>query len=196
LKKETYDSIIVADKGMEFCYQAGLKPDQIVGDFDSGDYRLADYYENQGVLVKRLKPEKDDSDTQSALHLAMEAGAQEVILLGGTGTRLDHVWANIQLLAYADTHGISMKMYDGHNAISLHRESFRVKKATQFGTYTSFFSLGDCVENLTLEGFKYPLKHHMLRNTDSGLTVSNEILESEGKVLFDTGLLVMLQSRD
>lgn len=71
-----------------------------------------------------------------------------------------------------------------------------VKKEPQFGKYISFFPMGGDVTELTLEGFKYPLDRHHLTASDSGLTVSNEILEDRGRVTFESGTLLMIMSRD
>ena len=42
----------------------------------------------------RLKPEKDDSDTQSAVNFAIDRGAERITILGATGNRIDHLMAN------------------------------------------------------------------------------------------------------
>ncbi len=196
LKNERYDRIIVADKGMEFCWRNNIQMDEIVGDFDSADPQILSYYKEQDVLIHTLCPQKDDSDTQSALSLARAAGATEVILLGGTGTRLDHVWANVQLAAYCQKEGTKFRIYDAHNYMSVWTEPFTLEREEQFGTYVSFYSLGNCVRDLTLSGFKYALNGHCLKNTDSGLTVSNEIVEEKARVTFTDGMLLMIQSRD
>lgn len=196
LSGESFDAVIAADKGMEFCYRNQISVDLIVGDFDSADLQVVAFYEKQNVPMRRLVPEKDDSDTQSALSAAADMGAQEVIFLGCTGTRMDHVWANVQLLACCQRQGIHAVLYDTHNRISVETESFTVRKNKQFGDYISFFSLGDCVPELTLQGFKYPLTNYFLKNTDSGLTVSNEIVEDEARVSFRGGMLLMIQSKN
>ncbi|MDO5391709.1 MAG: thiamine diphosphokinase [Eubacteriales bacterium] len=193
---KSFDAVIAADKGMEFCYRNQIPVDLVVGDFDSADLKVVAFYEKQNVPMRRLIPEKDDSDTQSALSAAADMGAQEVVFLGCTGTRMDHIWANIQLLACCNRQGIYAVLYDAHNRISVETESFTVRKNEQFGDYISFFSLGDCVPDLTLRGFKYPLTNHFLKNTDSGLTVSNEIVEDEARVSFRGGMLLMIQSKN
>ncbi len=43
---------------------------------------------------------KDLTDTEIAMNLAIELGAERIFILGGTGTRLDHVVANIKLLPW------------------------------------------------------------------------------------------------
>ena len=71
----------------------------------------------------------------------------------------------------------------------LHREE-------QFGKYVSFFTVGGDVTGLTLKGFKYPLNGYHLTVEDSGLTVSNEISEETAEILYESGQLLMIMSRD
>ena len=71
-----------------------------------------------------------------------------------------------------------------------------LKRSEQFGKYVSFFSIGGDVPGLTLKGFKYPLNRHYLTASDSGLTVSNEIVAEEAVVEFEKGTLLMLMTGD
>lgn len=190
-------SLIAADKGMEFFMQAGILPDLVVGDFDSLSEEGKKYIiENGSLKVKRLKPEKDDSDTQSAVSHAVLEGAKNILILGATGSRLDHLMANIELLALGKELGVQISIMDANNYICLVRSGTVLKKKGQFGRFVSFFPLGGEVQGLTLEGFKYPLKDYCLRVRDSGLTVSNEIKEDTAEVTFDSGTLMMIMSRD
>ena len=80
--------------------------------------------------------------------------------------------------------------------MKLIRSGTILKKSEQFGKYVSFFSLDGDVPGLTLKGFKYPLNRHYLTASDSGLTVSNEIVEEEASIEFDKGILLMLMTKD
>ena len=146
--------------------------------------------------IRRLKPEKDDSDTQSAVNLAISQGAKDILILGGTGTRLDHVMANLGLLLSGKERGVNIRIADVNNFITLVDNGTVLHKDRQYGKYVSFFSVGGDVIGLTLEGFKYPLHDHHLRFAQSGLTVSNEIKEQEARITFSGGNLLMLMTRD
>ena len=90
---ETLDSqfIIGVDKGMEFLYHHKILPSYIVGDFDSVDQKIGDYYCNETkVPIREFNPVKDASDTEIAIRLAMTLGASEIYILGATGGRIDH----------------------------------------------------------------------------------------------------------
>ncbi len=197
LEEQKFDKIIAVDKGLEFCHQNGIMPQGIVGDFDSvADGLLEKYMSQPGISVRRLCPRKDDSDTQSAFHMAMEMGASEIGILGGTGSRLDHVFANLELLTYGLSKGIGCYLVDAHNYVWAADSPVTLRRDSQRGKYVSMFSMGAPVEGLTLEGFSYPLQNYRLTGLDCGLTVSNEIVEEEAKIVFDKGCLLLVMSRD
>ena len=172
-------ALVAADKGMEwFMRNREFTPDLAVGDFD------------------RLKPEKDDSDTQSAVNHMIREGAKEILIFGATGTRLDHVLANLGLLSMGKEQGVQIVLADQWNYITLVESGTVLKKEEQFGKYVSFFSVGGDVAGLSLKGFKYPLNRYHLTVADSGLTVSNEITEETAEITYDSGQLLMIMSRD
>lgn len=197
LQEQKYDKIIAVDKGLAFCHRHRITPHAIVGDFDSVPQGLLAEYENcPEIVLRRLCPQKDDSDTQSAFHLAIEMGAGEIGILGGTGTRLDHVLANLELLSYGLSLGVHSYLADAHNYIWAANQPLVLRRGSQRGNYVSMFALGDPVKGLTLKGFAYPLDHHYLTTRDCGLTVSNEIVEEEAVITFEKGCLLLVMSRD
>ena len=197
LQEQKYDKIIAVDKGLEFCHRHRILPHGIVGDFDSAPEGLLKEYENRPeILVRRLNPQKDDSDTQSAFHLAVEMGAKEIGILGGTGTRLDHVLANLELLSYGLSLGVHSYLVDAHNYIWAADRPVTLRRERQWGKYVSMFALGEPVEGLTLRGFVYPLQNYRLTSRDCGLTVSNEIAEEEAVITFEKGCLLLVMSRN
>ena len=97
-QKEGY--IIGVDRGLEFLYQHQIMPDYIVGDFDSVKKEVVDYYrEETHAGIREYNPVKDASDTEIAIRLAMTLGGTDLVILGATGGRIDHLWANVQSLA-------------------------------------------------------------------------------------------------
>ena len=99
MEKQNIDYIIAADRGLAFARRYGIRPDLIVGDFDSVSREIIEGYRREGkVPIRTYNPVKDDTDTQIALEKALEAGSSRIWILGGTGTRLDHVLGNICIL--------------------------------------------------------------------------------------------------
>ena len=152
--------------------------------------------EKKEIKVIRLRPEKDDSDTQSAMNYAIRNGAKRIIILGATGNRVDHLMANFGLLVLAKNQEVEVILADQYNYMKLVSDGEIIKKSEQFGKYISFFPLEGDVTGLTLEGFKYSLDHYHLTTADSGLTVSNEIVSDKAKVTYRSGTLLMIMSRD
>ena len=191
-------ALVAADKGMEwFMRNREFTPNLAVGDFDSLSEEGEAYMESlEDLEIVRLKPEKDDSDTQSAVNHMIREGAKEILIFGATGTRLDHVLANLGLLSMGKKQGVQIVLADQWNYITLVESGTVLKKEEQFGKYVSFFSVGGDVAGLSLKGFKYPLNRYHLTVEDSGLTVSNEITEETAEITYDSGQLLMIMSGD
>ena len=111
LQSEETEFIIGVDKGLQFLYENEIKPDYIVGDFDSVPREIVEYYRTEeNVPIREFNPVKDASDTEIALRLCLGLRRKEIYILGGTGNRIDHLWANIQW-DHADESGSFWKIF-------------------------------------------------------------------------------------
>lgn len=190
------DVILAADSGMEYLYRNQLRPDIIVGDFDSVRSDIVDFYRKDAqIRFVELNPVKDDTDTESAVRLAIASGAGKITLLGATGTRLDHVLGNIELLGIGLEAGVPITLLDAHNRIRMLREGITLKKSEQFGTYLSLIPYTAEVSGVTLRGVKYPLTEYCLKGFRS-IGVSNEICDEEALISFREGILLVIESKD
>lgn len=210
LAEKTFRHIIAVDGGLVAAEALGCRPDYIVGDFDTVSREVLEKYEAMpGVQVRRFVPEKDDTDTQIAIELAIsleqeakkvygESAADEcceVLLLGAIGTRMDHTLANICLLEKLMHAGIPAYAVDAHNRISVHKQGFSLKRSVAYGPFLSFLAMTTEVTGITLKGLKYPLDKHTLLQ-ESSLCISNEFAEEDAKVSFESGILMMIEARD
>lgn len=191
--------VIGVDKGMEFLYQHQFVPDYIVGDFDSVREEIRDYYKNEAhVPVREYNPVKDASDTEMAIRLAMTLGSKDITILGATGGRIDHLWANVQSLMIPFKAGIEAKIVDRQNMITIiGGGETHIRKSEAFGPYFSVFPLGEEIFGFNISGAKYPLKNHILRPYDS-LCVSNQIADDsdEAVISFAMGHVILMETRD
>ncbi|MEE3419979.1 MAG: thiamine diphosphokinase [Lachnospiraceae bacterium] len=196
LQRMQPDEIIAADRGLDALLRNNILPTRILGDYDSTKVRdkLGDY-QILGIPVETYKAEKDFTDTEAAVDMAVSLGSTEIHVLGATGGRLDHFLSNVSGLLIALWAGIYADIMDPQNIISLHSRPFILKKEATFGKYVSLMPLGDKVEGLTLEGFKYPLAKYTL-NQGSSLCISNELAAGEGRVTFTSGTLILILSQD
>ncbi len=193
---DTDKLLIAADRGLECCDAAGLVPDIIVGDFDSVDTDLFRRYQEQTPeRIDRYPSAKDQTDTELAFTLAVEHGAGRIILMGVTGTRLDHTLANLSLLKRAHDLGISCVICDPHDRIHLADGTETFVRGEY--PFISFLPCTDTVEHVTLTGFRYPLTDYTIRRgEEDGHFVSNEISEEKAILRMDGGLLLVVEARD
>lgn len=196
LNDSDYAYVIAVDKGMEFLYKHEIAPSYIVGDFDSVDSKVADYFRHETTIpIREFHPEKDASDTEIAIRLAMTLGCDEIVILGATGGRIDHLWANVQSLTIPFKAGIDARIIDRQNCIRLIGNSTVLKRSEAFGTYFSIFPLGQEIFGLSIQGAKYPLSKHSLTPYDSRC-VSNEFAEEEVTIDFLEGIVILMETRD
>lgn len=188
--------IIAVDKGLEYLYNHKIEPQYIVGDFDSIDPKVIDYYRKEtNIPIREYNPVKDVTDTEIALRLGITLGSKEMILLGATGGRIDHLWANVQTLSVACDAGVNACILDEKNKIWVTNKSCVLKKSEAYGPYLSVFSLEGEIYDFSLEGTKWPLNHHDLMPCDS-LTVSNQFVDDEVKISFVNGRIVIMETKD
>ncbi len=195
VREQYKDAVVYAvDGGLAVADAAGILPDYLVGDFDTAEEGLVMRYENRCVTI-RHKPEKDATDTELAVDEALERGAEHIVLLGATGSRMDHTIANIHMLYRILRKGKKAWILNENNRISLHKEGFIVNRDELFGSYISFLPFFGEVTGVTLKGFKYPLSGETL-TAGISLGISNEGQEKLLEVSFLSGYLLMIEARD
>jgi len=178
------DCVIAVDGGLLEVRRRGLKPDWIVGDFDSLGYVP------EGDNVLKLPREKDETDMRFALRRGLDLGFRLFEIHGGTGGRLDHTLANIQclvMLTGADARGYLHHADSIITAFSGGGLSF--EKGAQ--GYFSLFAATDEVRGVNIRGMKYELHDAVLTN-DNPVGVSNEFLACSSSVWCEEGTLIAL----
>ena len=188
IEKADGDGVICADGGLKYAEKLGIKPDIIVGDFDSYNGELP-----ENADIRRSVPEKDDTDTMLAVKTAIENGAELVRIYGALGGRFDHTAANIQTLKYASEHGCSAIIEDADNVIMLQEPGERRYKRRD-GWYFSFFAYSGTVTVSRLSGVKYTLENAVITN-GFPLGVSNEITGNEAILIIKEGTALVVRSK-
>ncbi len=189
-------SIVGVDRGVEYLYHHQIKPNYIVGDFDSIAPEIIKYYKTEtNVAIREYNPVKDESDTEMAIRIAITIGSAEIYILGATGGRIDHLWANVQSLAIACKFNVKAYILDPQNRIFVTDKPCQLKKSEAYGKYLSVFSLSGEIFDFNMKGTKWPLEHHVLRPTDS-LTVSNRFEDEIVEIDFIGGTIVVMETKD
>lgn len=204
LAKYHPDETIAVDGGLAFLDKVGQinknMPNitHIVGDFDTIEPEILEKYKQKpNITIHSFNPEKDYTDTDIALKLAMKLGeggkAVQITLLGATGTRLDHVLANMQLLIGPLSKGMECILLDAHNRVRMIQGHFTLKEP--YGKYISLIPVTMVLKGIDLKGFKYPLTDRTMVLGES-LCVSNELSGRYGEIYIREGIALLIESMD
>lgn len=183
------------DRGTLYLIEQHIEPQYAFGDFDSVTDNEKIKILQSHIKVNQYRSEKDATDMEIAFEWALTQNPEEILLFGASGGRLDHELMNMQLLYKSRFSSAIVKLIDIKNEISLQMPgSYRVDHDEKY-RYISFLSHSEEVRGITLEGFKYPLKHAVLK-AGSSLCISNELVNKSGTYSFDSGIILMVKSRD
>ena len=190
---EDMDFIICADGGTDYCIDASLVPDIIIGDLDSISKKGIDFIEKNKIPIVKFPVKKDNTDTELAIDYLIEKGFRDIAILGALGTRMDHTLGNIFLLKKLRDKKVKGKIIDHHNIIYLVDNELKVKK--QKNSYVSIIPITDNGIQVSLDGFEYPLSNSKVEFS-STLGISNEIKESYGYIKIHSGIALVIISLD
>lgn len=178
------DYVIAADGGYSHVLSAGVRPNLLMGDFDSLDHIP------EGVAIERQPPEKDDTDMMIAIKAGLRFGFRRFVLYGGLGGRLDHTIANAQALCYlAKNNAAGYLVGDGVVLTVIENGAQRFPASCR--GYVSVFCMGDQALGVRIRGLKYPLTDARL-SCDTPLGVSNEFTGAPGLIGVQNGALLIL----
>ncbi|HWR68363.1 MAG TPA: thiamine diphosphokinase [Desulfomonilia bacterium] len=186
-KASQAECIIAADRGAEYCLDAGVIPHLVVGDMDSLDEGVLPRLDASGAVIKRFSTDKDQTDTEIALIEALQRGARVVEILGALGDRFDHALANVHLLRMALRHGIQARITSDTQQIFLVDAETRLERCR--GCTVSFLPLTEKVQGITLRGFVYELDDACME-IGKPFGVSNRVKSAKAWVMVKEGVLL------
>ena len=184
------DLILAADAGWINARKCGVTPQILLGDFDS----LGEPDVPNGVELIRVPVEKDDTDTQLAVQVALERGAHEIVLIGGLDGRLDHTLSSLAILEYLDLKHIHAHITSGQNRVRFLRNNSTLIARGGF-RYLSLIAADPKVKGVSVEGCKYPLKKATLSRLKQ-YAVSNELTGNCALIDVRRGGLWLVESND
>lgn len=188
---------IGVDRGVLTLIRNGIQPSLAFGDFDSVTTEEMSLIEEKVQELNRFKPEKDETDMELALNWALGQSPERIRLFGATGGRLDHLFANIQLLinpVLQENH-VQIEIIDRTNIVYIKPAGeYTIQKNKDF-RYISFIPITMEVRDITLKDFKYPLANRSIP-IGSTLCISNELINDYGTFSFTEGILMVVRSKD
>ena len=177
------DLIIAADGGYAAAIEAGLEPNVVIGDFDSGSVPEA------AAHVIKLNRDKDDTDMLAAVKLGLRRGYKTFVLYGGTGGRPDHTYANISTLAYLNAYDARGFLIDMDAIATVITDGDITLPKNAHGT-VSVFAYGGAASGVTYKNLSYILNDVEL-TPDFPLGVSNATTDKPAKISVKHGSLLI-----
>ena len=135
------DYIVCADGGANYIKGMNICPNVIMGDLDSINSQVLEYAKKSNIPIIKFPSHKDKTDTELAIDHLIEKGCNEILLMGVTGSRLDHTLGNITLLYKLMNKGIKGRIIDDNNVVYIVKD--RIKLYNKRGSYVSIIPLTD-----------------------------------------------------
>ena len=180
------DIVIAADSGIINTQKFNIKPDYIIGDFDSLGYTPSD----SNTIIHPI--EKDDTDTMLAVKLGLEKGYKNFRIFGGIGGRLDHTYANIQTASYVAENGGNAIFYGSNENLTVLKNNKITFDKENKGNI-SIFALEEC-HNVNIKGTYYELNNGNL-SINFPLGTRNKFNNNKAIISVENGNLLIIWER-
>lgn len=185
------DMILAANGGAHHLTRLNLTPTAVIGDFDSLSQEQLDSFRADGVRLVNHPTRKDFTDLELAIHFAVDAGADDILILGALGARWDQTLANVLLPASLELAPIRIRIIDGPQEILALRGGEILVVHGNPGDTLSLVSLTEKSEGITTEGLEYPLHQGTLKRGETR-GISNVFTSYEAQIELGEGLLLCI----
>lgn len=182
--------VVAADGGLAVANTLDVTADLVVGDLDSADPAALSAAREAGARIERHPVDKDRTDLAIALDAVVRDGPARVTLVGGHGGRLDHLLANVALLAapaYAD---LRITALLGPAVVTIVRDAAALTGTP--GALVSLLAMHGPARGVTTTGLRFPLSGELL-TAGSSRGVSNEFTGTDATVTLADGVLIAVQ---
>ncbi len=161
--------IIAADAGYLACIKQNKKIAIAIGDFDSANIP-------NDLDVIKLNVEKDVTDGEAAIDLAIEKGFKEISIYGLGGGKIDHILCNLALLSRGYKKGACVIAKEP-NCDIYYSETGKFSFNTIKGRDFSIIAFGDDAVVSNGVGCKYKIDNIELSKYNLGQGISNKAQE-------------------
>lgn len=188
------DYIISVDGAIKYVFKMDIVPDIALGDFDSIEPGLLEIIKEKNIPMETFPCKKDKTDTELAIDLAIEKGSSDIILLGGLGSRIDHSFTNLALMARLCRKGIKCRVFNENN------DCYFIKDKIIFNNIEKIYNISivpissEVVVKKT-EGLYYPLENATIP-LGSSWGVSNVAIEDKVCIEISKGIAMIILARD
>ncbi|SMB90706.1 thiamine diphosphokinase [Desulfonispora thiosulfatigenes DSM 11270] len=191
---QNQEYIICVDGAIRYLLKMNINPDIIIGDLDSTDLEFLEVIKAKNIPIAKYPSEKDETDTELAIMLALEKKSSEIILLGGVGSRIDHSFTNFTLMAKTAEKGIKCRIINEKNDCYFVKDYISFKNIDKGYNVSIIPVIGDIIVKET-EGLYYPLKNEVL-SLGSSRGISNVALKENIAITIKEGMAMIILAKD
>jgi thiamine pyrophosphokinase len=184
--------VVAADGGLALAGPLGLQVDLLVGDLDSVDPDERAAAEAAGTRVERHPVDKDATDLELALAVAVRAGVQRITVVGGAGGRVDHALANWLVLASHEHAGCAVRSWSAAARTEVVRPGRPAALTAPVGALLSLVPVHGAAVGVTTSGLRFPLEGETLL-PGSSRGVSNRFTAPRATVELTDGVLLAVR---
>ena len=185
-----FDLVLGIDGGARYASTLNVTLDAIIGDMDS----ISDL-EQQATSNTELisyRSEKNETDLELALIYAEEQGADQIVIVGAMGGRMDMTIANILLITHASLGSCRIEVWHGEQT------GWVIKPpggniSGRPGDTVSLIPMVGCASGITTKGLKYSLDNEELSFV-SARGISNVMDKPSAHIKLSEGLLLAIHS--
>lgn len=188
----SYDYIICSDGGANHAYNMDILPDYIIGDLDSIDKNIIEYYKSNNIKFEKFPTKKDETDTELCIELSDKLKAKEIHLIGALGGRIDHTIANINLLYYIRKRGIIPKIISEKEEIYIAMNEELIIDG-EIGDTISILPIKNDAKDVTLKNLEYPLENYDIKFSRP-LGISNVMTNVNCNIKVNEGSLIIIKN--
>jgi len=186
------DFILCADGGTRHALALGLTPNLVIGDMDSIEKGQLKRLQESGVEIELFPRDKNETDLELAIHKAIELNPSEIIVAAALGGRMDQTLANISFLASSLHASRNIRLEDGVEEIFFCRDQVQVHGRS--GELISLIPWGNPVHGIQTQGLKWSLNNETLY-PEKTRGISNEMVSESASIKIESGLLLIIHSR-
>lgn len=177
----SFPLLIAVDGGINHCAELDIRPDLIVGDFDSADPKILKKFKD--IPQKHFPRDKDQTDLEIAIELAFHAQVEEMTIFGALQGRTDHALSNLLLLSRFP--GKLFLESDSERLFFIDREvTLDVTPQQQI----SLIPFNGPASHVHTQGLKWELQGATLHK--HFFSISNEATQSQVRISFQEGDLL------
>jgi len=181
--------LVAVDGGLRHLHTLNLKPHLLIGDLDSVSVEEVESLAKTGVEILRYPVEKDETDLELALGVALARGYPRMRIVGALGGRLDQTLGNLFLLTQPALSSCDIRLQDGQSEVFVIRQQAEIEGKP--GETVSLIPLQGAAEGISTQGLRYPLANETLY-PEKTRGISNELMEQRAEVSVRQGVLLCI----